>query len=579
MKILIGIVVLVVVAVVVVANFIYERWKEKRESKAYLESSSKGGDESSESEFSSIVRVKTLLQVIGAVIEDERIDEKSDQTFLNVSYQGGYYVLTIRKELNSIRIDYYNFFECSVENYKEVQAVTNIINSGYCVWSCYYEYSQRNQEDLRNITVSMCSTFSLLGNPQRLSLMLRDHLANVFTISRSFTNEMNECVEANISPVNKEFVNDRLFNDKISYIQNLYLKGLIDKNIDKLPDVQDFSLYNIIMSYKLLDLGNVQGLRIVCDDEVELLLDRDKIINFDVRDYIISKPNARELNNLVFTFSFEERSVTFVMSKHRSSTKNSLFFNTYLVGITSEEESNGTFAAQKPILLEVRFANAEQDFQEAKFMIAEAFEKRDRVGAEELSDMDSLIVATAEPNLQADLYWAKKFYNNECYYQSLFYFKRVYNNLNNKSLSDDTKNLLYKVCYYMSVIYLQLSLYYEAKYFAYIANEMNSIPPRMIWVSAISRLDNPLLLAVLQNELNHIQEMLNKEKVSETLLQYRGFLIREYVLCNKKQGRYDESIDILKQMIENNDDIDFAKSELKEIYKLRKIQNNQTNNQ
>jgi tetratricopeptide (TPR) repeat protein len=131
----------------------------------------------------------------------------------------------------------------------------------------------------------------------------------------------------------------------------------------------------------------------------------------------------------------------------------------------------------------------------------------------------------------------------------------------------------------MSVIYLQLSLYYEAKYFAYIANEMNSIPPRMIWVSAISRLDNPLLLAVLQNELNHIQEMLNKEKVSETLLQYRGFLIREYVLCNKKQGRYDESIDILKQMIENNDDIDFAKSELKEIYKLRKIQNNQTNNQ
>lgn len=68
MKILIGIVVLVVVAVVVVANFIYERWEEKRESKAYLESSSKGGDESSESEFSSIVRVKTLLQLIGAVM-------------------------------------------------------------------------------------------------------------------------------------------------------------------------------------------------------------------------------------------------------------------------------------------------------------------------------------------------------------------------------------------------------------------------------------------------------------------------------------------------------------------------------
>jgi hypothetical protein len=574
MGILVGI---VVVAVMIAAKHIYDIRKEKNEQKETLKASS-GVEESGETEFTPIVRLKTLLQLIGAVIEEENEDKESENTELIVSYQGGYYVFSVGDKFKTTRIEYYNFFNCTVEQLKEVQIVTNQINSSYGAWTCYHVYRQSSDDDMQNVHVSMCSYFSLCGNIQELSFMFRTHLQYVFTISRSFENEIKDCIGANVSPINKEFVNDRLFNDKIFYLQNLYRKGLFEENANELPTLEEFSLYNIIMSYKQLDLGMVQSLRIVCDDEVDMLYEKDKIINFDVRDYIISKPNARELTNLIFTFSFEERSVTFVMSKQRGSTKNSIFFQTSLVGVVSDEEFDEVSVPQKPIVLEVRFANAEQDFQEAKFMVAEALEKKENEGTEGLSDNEYLVVATADPALQHDLYWAKKFYNNECYYQSLSYFKRIYKNLSNQSLSEDILDLYYRVCYYISVIYLQMSLYCEAEYFANIAKEGNSIQSRVIWLNALEKLNDPFLKVLIQNELRQISEMMNNEEVSEVHLYYRAFLIRVLVTRFKKLGEYDDAINILRQMIKNNDNIEFAKSELKEIYELKKAQKNQKGN-
>ena len=78
----------------------------------------------------------------------------------------------------------------------------------------------------------------------------------------------------------------------------------------------------------MVELGNPRFLRIILDNRVETILEKDEIINFDVRDYIISKPNARSINDMIFSFGFESKTITFVMNKHQSSTKNSLFFET-----------------------------------------------------------------------------------------------------------------------------------------------------------------------------------------------------------------------------------------------------------
>ena len=68
----------------------------------------------------------------------------------------------------------------------------------------------------------------------------------------------------------------------------------------ELPELPPFSLYNTIMLYGMVELGNPRFLRIILDNRVETILEKDEIINFDVRDYIISKPNARSINDMIF---------------------------------------------------------------------------------------------------------------------------------------------------------------------------------------------------------------------------------------------------------------------------------------
>ena len=382
-----------------------------------------------EEKISSYIRVKTLLQIIGANIEQERKEEGKTDAVILAAYQGGYFVFYIDDNLDTITIRYNNFYSCTVEQYRELLTATSTTNDRSSRWSCSWWYDNENKENLENMHVDMNSYFSLLGPAQKLAMMLKDHLQQVFRISRFFSDEMDRLTKDKLSPLSNDWINGTYFNEKIRYARTALEKRYIHSDVHELPELEPFSLYNTIMLYGMVELGKVQYLRILCDNRMETIKEETDIVNFDVRDYIISKPDAKRIRNLVFAFAFENKTITFILNKHQSSTEKSLFFETYLVGLEDVHLiSNATSYNTKQLsLLEVRFADAEQDFQEAKYMFSEAQEKLNK--NEELTDDERLLLSLESPSLYEDFYWAKKFYNNKCFYQSLFYFKRLHNYL------------------------------------------------------------------------------------------------------------------------------------------------------
>ncbi len=58
-------------------------------------------------------------------------------------------------------------------------------------------------------------------------------------------------------------------------------------------------------------------------------------------------------------------------------------------------------------------------------MIDDARDKM-RAGQESaLTDEQRMVLTMTDGSLQMDSYWAKKYYNANCYYQSLEYFRRI----------------------------------------------------------------------------------------------------------------------------------------------------------
>ena len=528
-------------------------------------------NEPEEEKISPFIRVKTLLQVIGATIVHVYKKDESPESVIVVNYQGGSFVFFTDENLSTIKIEFDNLYHTTVEHYFNFQLVLNMTNSKFVNWSCVLSYDEQCK-DMDKLRVDMHSYFSLLGPASKLAMLLKDHLGQSFRISRFFNEEIQKLISENQSPINTTVINERYFKNKLEYARTALENGYIHSEVEELPEQTQFSLYNTIMLYGMVDLGRIQFLRIVCDNRVETITEKDEIINFDVRNYIISKPNAKSINHLVFTFGFENKTITFILDKHQSSTEKSLFFQTYLVGV--EElypfPDSTNFGTKQLSLLEVRFADAEQDFQEAKYMFSEAIEKQNN--NEDLSDEERLLVSLAQPNIYEQIYWAKKFYNNNCFYQSLFYFKRVHRflkeNISRKEISSD---LYYEISFYIGFIYMELSMPEIAFYYLCTVKDVGNYIYSSEFINSLHALKDPFTISYIQNEYNTLTDQMNKaEEVTPTQELYRERLLRRYVYTLIELKEYESAIKLLKDMIENGDSVEFAKAELKYVYELKK---------
>ena len=550
--------------------------QQEEQHKEHLKALAKELNELKEEKVSSFVRVKTLLEVIGATIDKEIKEEGKTDSIILATYQGGYFIFFIDEDQDTIAIRYNNFYRSSVDKYREILMATNATNARFYHWSCLWWFDDSDKESLDKIQMDMTSYFSLLGRTQELAMVLREHLQQVFGMSRFFSDEMNKLIEEKLPPISDNLVNGMYFHSKIEYARTALEKGIMHSNVQELPELPPFSLYNTIMLYGMVELGNPRFLRIILDNRVETILEKDEIINFDVRDYIISKPNARSINDMIFSFGFESKTITFVMNKHQSSTKNSLFFETYLVGIEEANIiSNDTCHNMKHLsLLEVRFADAEQDFQEAKYMFSEAQEKLNK--NENVTDDERLLLSFTQPNLYEDIYWAKKFYNNKCYYQSLFYFKRVHNFLQEHIINGDVDVAAFcEVTFCIGFIYMELSMPEKAHYYLYSIRNAGNYSYNVEYINCLNALKEPYAVSYIKEELDKlIEEMSKSEEITLAQEHYRRVLMRRYVYSLIEIKNYDTAIEVLKYMIKNEDSVEFAKSELKYVLQLKKENRN-----
>lgn len=550
--------------------------QQEEQHKEHLKALAKELNELKEEKVSSFVRVKTLLEVIGATIDKEIKEEGKTDSIILATYQGGYFIFFIDEDQDTIAIRYNNFYRSSVDKYREILMATNATNARFYHWSCLWWFDDSDKESLDKIQMDMTSYFSLLGRTQELAMVLREHLQQVFGMSRFFSDEMNKLIEEKLPPISDNLVNGMYFHSKIEYARTALEKGIMHSNVQELPELPPFSLYNTIMLYGMVELGNPRFLRIILDNRVETILEKDEIINFDVRDYIISKPNARSINDMIFSFGFESKTITFVMNKHQSSTKNSLFFETYLVGIEEANIiSNDTCHNMKHLsLLEVRFADAEQDFQEAKYMFSEAQEKLNK--NENVTDDERLLLSFTQPNLYEDIYWAKKFYNNKCYYQSLFYFKRVHNFLQEHIINGDVDVAAFcEVTFCIGFIYMELSMPEKAHYYLYSIRNAGNYSYNVEYINCLNALKEPYAVSYIKEELDKlIEEMSESEEITLAQEHYRRVLMRRYVYSLIEIKNYDTAIEVLKYMIKNEDSVEFAKSELKYVLQLKKENRN-----
>lgn len=513
-----------------------------------------------------------IFKAIGAEVKEK--SENEDHTFSNyvIAYQGGYFTFTLSKDSRWMDIAYLGFERCKYEYLNKVLMVVNNLNYQFGGWSCHLSLSS-DEKDERPLNINLAYRLVLNGNLNQITDSLKQLLEQAFFVARDFSAQLKEKISKQ-EEVDDEFFNSKTFNHKISYIQRLKETDHLDGLHEEFTDSSVLSINRLIKYFDNVDFGCLRDMRIINGSQVNEINDLDEIQTFDIREYIRKQPDVVSIKSLSFVIGFERQELFINLTKKNGATERSLFYDVNIVcsGCELNDYMDNRFPSHVRTLLEVRLTDAEQDYWEAKYMIDEAMDKSKSGQMNDLSDEQRLVLAIVQPSLQLDLYWGKKFYNKQCYFQALYHFNRVFENLrkNCNSWNDNVRNLYDEISYYIGFIYTDLKMYDRAFYYLWPAQSNGDINATYEFVNCLCNMKDVGAKGYISSKAKEVTELMNKsEEEVERLLPLYNFLRRRYVYALIDRAELDEAEEMLNEMIKEEQDLEFANGELEYIKAIK----------
>lgn len=508
-----------------------------------------------------------VLKAIGVEVKEKRKDN-----YYLVAYQGGYFAFTFTDDKEWINITFDGFASCGYEHLTKALMVVNSINLRYWGWTCYLVMDSKNRTDTP-LDACMSYHYPMSGKVTQVVEEVKSILVNVFQIAREFRENLKQEIEKQESM--DVLSNNAAFGNKLELAKRLHELGHKDEPGEECPASSALSLSALMKLYADVEFGCLQQMKVVCDNELEVVTDLGQITAFDIREYVRTRPNPAAVQSLTLVISFEHQDLFVCLTKAKGSTDRSLFFvvNVLRSGGELNRFTNTRTAISSHTLLEVRLTDAEKDFWEAKFMIDDANDKVKSGRTSELSDEQRLLLSVTDPGIQSSFYWGKKFYNRRCYLQALYYFNQAYYHLGClwNELNDEQRSLYNELCYYLGFIYMDLQQNDRAFYYLFRAKTSDNIGCITEFVNCLCNLEDTGAVPYIKDTINRVLGQLNQqdEEPDEALMHLYRFLNRRlaYALINGRE--YDEAEGLLNKMIASGEDVEFAKEELEYLKQKR----------
>lgn len=512
----------------------------------------------------------TVFELDVEVFQKQLLDElnvevyQRKDNYYQVGFQGGVFCISFWQDNKFIQLTYDRFYYLKHEQSLLALAVENEINRDSAMWTCFHA-ENRDAESEYPLSVWLKYMYLPQGNMAQVVEAIRCLLTEAFDISRRFESMMQEKLKENVSL--EEGVVEGDFYHKLSYLRHRRETCHTHTDLgEEWPGVNKMTVSALISNFDQKEFGRLKDMKLIVGNEVELFTDENQIMNFNLHEFIYNHPRRLEIESIILRVRFERQEVFVFLSKADGCTDKTLFYNLRIVRqSTVEDAQNYAYG-----MVEIRLTTENEDYWESKYMVDEAMDKYNRGGLDCLTPEQRMIVNCAEPSFRTDMYWAMKYFNKDCYNQSLFYFKRLYTNLNAYDYRGN-EEWYHNICMFIGVIYMQLNLFDRAHYYLQIAQENGNY-------NAIKEFMD--CLCILQN--HHAMEYITdiRKRVEDTLRASDGqqdealddlYRHANRRLINLLIGKrdLDKAERILNEMIENGYDVEYAKEELKLVENLK----------
>lgn len=508
-------------------------------------------------------RLKEIFKKIGV----QQISANDDKNRFKFKYQGGSFELFYIPSHTAADLFYPNFDRMTYQDFNIAALCCNKLNLKYGGWTCYLQNDEDGGKE-RPVSANLSYRVSLLGSEEEIIKMLNSIMQSVFHIARNFSADFEKENQQN-NDLNKNFLSDD-FNHKMAFISNELATG--NGKLQEQEQVEEgvLKIEALLKLYDDVDIKCMKSMRIVKGNEMERWDNVQKILEFDLQTYLKQSGAEKAPAEMVLLIELEKDSFIISLNRAAGCTDKTLFYN-LTIERTWYEYIHQQGSNYKQNLIEIRLSSANDDYWEAKFMIDDAKDKAKEGKYGDLTAVQQGILCLTNPSIQTDLYWGKKYYLANCYFQSLAYFRRIYNFCRNnwKEMNDEQKERYYEICYYMGFIYMELNCKEKAFYYLDTAKNTNNIATAQAFINCLRHLNDPFTIDCIQSYLEKTNEILADNEENEFMIEFRQFLNRQLACTLIDRKDWDNAETLLNLMIKRGEDVEFAQKQLEYLKHIR----------
>ena len=502
--------------------------------------------------------------------------EDGDDGYYLVGFQGGAFVFYFDDD--RLNVMYNDVVECSFTDSVKAAFVANDLNGEYSVWSCYMRASHRGTTE-KPVKICFSQMFPLVGDFKKTTEFIHSVLVSAFTVGREFRAKYKHALEDDSNLANT--LNKKDFMNKLELSKRLIEVGNFDEIQEEMPPTSYLRVDSLADLFDDTEFGAPLSLQIVADGQLEVVKDAAEVEQFDVRSYIRNHPKRDELENATIIAVFEKQNLVVNLKKMPGSNAKSLFFllNVMRSGIESDLFARNQSAVSCRATVEIRLTTDQEDYWEVKYMIDDAKDKHAKNDISSLTEEQKMLLIQLTPNMQDDFYWGIKFFNESCWYQALYYFKRIfYNSCRQDAKHTRNGEIVADICLYLGITYYHLRMYDRAYYYLDRSRKYDSIIASQWYVNCLCSMKDPMAFTYVKKMLAEVAidieepEGRLRQETENSIFEYYLFLKRKLAQIMITDWRLNQAEDFLKKMIEANENVDFAHQALDTIRKMRRKQ-------
>jgi tetratricopeptide (TPR) repeat protein len=493
-------------------------------------------------------------------------------------YQSGKFRMMLEKDSPYVKLFYLFFFQADIDKLEWVRTVCNRCN--LTTETCRLIYTVDSAKGVVDLHVMA----GLLITDSTVTEVLERAMTNIFAGRDVFIHDYNEMESQQAGHDLHDPEAEDAENKRVIFLLREQEMMHQDEGPDWHLDLSKVFAMRQLLSTTLalndvvpVQLTIVQGRQLTVKDDPDAALDYNLMDLMTVDGKPATQGAFMKLDFYDPGNPVRQRHLTLDLEPEGSSDAASYFRATLTLsplslGKDAPANSKPTEKRTVSVLLGVNKMSEEKIREKFRYIWKEAMARQKAGQQDKLTEEERLLVQVQDPKMSICLDLGHQCFLQERYHEAIFMLQSVFKYLQRQQIQDDTEkytDVYASICFMLGTSFSALQEYDRALFYLEIAFSAHRIDYTTSYVNALVNSHDPRALTFIEMLINTITPNEEDEEMPEHLEPFMQYLLRQQASVLVDQKRFEEAEKLLKSMLDDPANSDFALKELAHIQKLK----------